>query len=126
MRTLNIVETAYRATLEEQDDTILWLSQVLRGAGAEVGVLLSGNAVAYAVRDQDASGLCFGALRQTQPPRIADDVSRLVDGGAPVFVVEEDLADRGITLSELVPGPKTVARSEIASLFDDYERVWHW
>jgi hypothetical protein len=126
MKTLNVIETAYRATLEEQDDTILWLSQALRGAGAEIGILLGGNAVSYGVQLQDASGLSFGGLSQTQPPHLADDVSRFVEGGAPVYVVEEDLAQRGIVASELVPGLKTLRRSEIASLYDQFDRVWCW
>jgi len=73
----SIVATAYRATLEEQDDTILWLSHTLKGAGADLDVLLRGNAVNYAVREQDASGLAFGDRRQTQPPRLDEDVAKL-------------------------------------------------
>ena len=126
MKVLNIIESAYRGTLEEQDDTILWLSHAMRGAGADLSVLLRANAVNYAVRGQDASGLVFGALVQTQPPRLDIDVSRLVDGGAPVYVVEEDLADRGIEAGELVPGLKTLVRRAVYALFADFDRVFHW
>src|SRR5512144_776010 len=71
MKVLQVVDTAYRATLEEQDDTIIWLTHAMRGAQAELDLLLSGNAVNYALVGQDASGLAFGEWRQTQPPRLA-------------------------------------------------------
>jgi sulfur transfer complex TusBCD TusB component (DsrH family) len=126
MKVLNIVETAYRGTLEEQDDTVLWLSQVLQGAGANLAVLLRGNAVNYGVRGQDASGLAFGELRQTQPPRPAEDLARLIERGTLVHVVEEDLAERGIEQGELVPGLKPISRRNIAALLADFDQVWHW
>ena len=44
-RTLQIVTSAYRCNVEEQDDPVLWIAQVMKGAGADLDVLLEGNAV---------------------------------------------------------------------------------
>jgi len=126
MKTLNIIESAYRATIEEQDDTIVWITHALKGAGADVDVLLQGNAVCYAARDQDASGLCFGAKQQTKPPRLADDIVKLVDKGVTVHVVADDLEERGLKRSDLIDGLEPVSRSRLATLLDGYPRVWKW
>ena len=126
MKVLNIVETAYRATLEEQDDTIIWLLHALKGASADIDVLLRGNAVNYAVKSQDASGLAFGDQSQTQPPQLAGDVAKLGAKGAKIFVVEEALRERGIDRRELVDGLEMIPRSRVAALFAHYDNVWQW
>jgi sulfur relay (sulfurtransferase) DsrF/TusC family protein len=126
MKVLNIIESAYRATIEEQDDTVVWLSHTLKAAGADLGVLLRGNAVNYAVRGQDAAGLAFGAWRQTQPPRIANDIAALPGKGVAVYVLAEDLAERGLEAGDLVPGLERVTRDSLPSLFAAHDQVWHW
>ena len=97
MKVLQIVETAYRATTEEQDDTVIWISHAMRGASAELGVLLAGNAVNYVAGDQDASGLTLGAWRQTQPPTLAQDLAAVMRKDVPVYCIKEDLASRKIS-----------------------------
>ena len=126
MKALNIIETAYRATLEEQDDTIVWLTHAMKGTGAELDVLLRGNAVNYAVKDQDASGLTFGTASQTQPPRIAQDLAGLMAKGVAVYVVAEDVANHGIEPVSLLEGLQAVPRARIPQLFGRYDRIWHW
>lgn len=126
MKTLNIVSTGYRATLEEQDDTVLWLLQTLKGAGADVDIVLRNSAVGYAVARQEASGLAFGERRQTQPPRLSDDIVRLTTKGVRIYVVEEDLAERAIEREELAPGLQLIRAERLPSLLADYEAVWNW
>jgi sulfur relay (sulfurtransferase) DsrF/TusC family protein len=126
MKALNIIETGYRATLEEQDDPGVWLSYTLKVAGGDVDVLLRGNAVNYAVKGQDSTGLQYGAWQQTQPPRLADNIASLTSKRIVVFIVSEDLQERGLEGVPLVEGLTPVTRSGLARLFDHYEQVWHW
>ena len=126
MKVLNIVEAAYRGTLEEQDDTIIWICHAMKGASADIDVLLRGNAVNYAVKAQDASGLVFGAAQQTQPPKLAEDLAKLKGKGVKVYVVEDALSERGIDANELIDGVDLIPRNSLAKLFADYDQVWHW
>ena len=126
-KSLNIVESAYRAIMEEQDDTILWLLAAMQGAGGAHTVVLRGNAVNYAIAGQGAPGLTIGEWKQTQVPRMDRDVADLIHNRKiPVYVVEEDLAERGIAGSDLVPGVTAVSRKRLPALFAEYDLVSHW
>jgi hypothetical protein len=125
-RILQVVESAYRGTLEEQDDTVIWLTHAMRGAGAQLTVLLRGNAVNYAVKGQDASGLAFGEKRQTQPPKLDDDLAKLASKGVPVYLVEEDAKERGILPGDRLATVEAVRRDSVAKLFAAHDLVCHW
>jgi len=126
-RTLNIVESAYRAVMEEQDDTILWLLAAMQGAGGAHSVVLRGNAVNYAITGQGAPGLTVGEWKQTQAPRMDRDIADLIQNRAiPVYVVEEDLAERGIPTENLVAGVKIISKTVLPRLFAEYEMISHW
>jgi len=126
MKTLNIIASAYRATVEEQDDTIVWLTHAMKGAGAGIDVLLRGNAVNYAVRGQNAAGLAFGGWQQTQPPRIEHDVAGLLAKGVVVHVLADDLQRRGLESTPLIDGVQPLRGDALAALLVGYDRVWHW
>ena len=126
MKVLQVIDTAYRCTIEEQDDPVVWITHAMKGAGGDFGVLLRGNAVNYAVRGQDATGLALGGRKQTQPPKIDEDVRKLTQKGIQVYLVQEDLAERGIEANELIEGVEAVQRAGIPRLFDQYDQVWHW
>lgn len=125
-KVLSVVETAYRATLEEQDDTILWLNHMLHDSGLDVRVLLRANAVNYAVEGQDASGLQIGDRPLAHPPRLDQDLAALLAKGVPVSYVVEDVALRGIPADRLLPGVEPVAERDLAGLYGQHDAVWQW
>jgi sulfur transfer complex TusBCD TusB component (DsrH family) len=125
MRILNIVETAYRATLEEQDDTVLWLSRALKNAGADLSVVLRGNAVNYAVR-QSCPPLRIGRATIKHPAQPNGDLATLQARGAKVYVIREDLAERGIAEDRCVGDAQPLGRAELVDLMEAHDQVWHW
>jgi hypothetical protein len=126
-KALNIVESAYRAVMEEQDDTILWLLAAMQGAGGAHTVVLRGNAVNYAIAGQGAPGLTVGQWKQTQAPKMDRDVVDLIEKRKiPAYVIEEDPAERGIARDEIVPGVELLSRKALPTLFAEYEIISHW
>ena len=125
MRILSIVESAYRATLEEQDDTVLWLSRALKNAGADLSVVLRGNAVNYAV-PQACPPLAIGRAAIKHPAQPNADLAALQARGAKVYVVREDLAERGIPADRCVADAQPIGRADLVDLMELHDQVWHW
>ena len=125
MRILNVVESACRATPEEQSDTILWLSRALANSGADLSQLLRGNAVNNAVK-QECPALRLGSAGVNHPARPNEDIARLREKGAQVFVVREEIEERGIGRDGCVAEVELISRGDIAGLFESHDQVWHW
>ena len=126
MKTLQIVETAYRATVEEQDDTIVWLTHAMAAAGGQFGVLLTGNAVCYAARAQAAPPFAVGGWKQSHPSDLSADLAGLAAKGLPLYAVEEDLEERGLLDAARIDGVTVLPRAELPRLFEEYPRIWKW
>jgi hypothetical protein len=126
MKILNIIETAYRATIEEQDDPVVWITHAMKGAGADLSVLLRGNAVNYTVKAQGVPPLAFGDRGQKHGPRLPEAISGLIGKTVDVYVLEDDLEDRGLIDEELIDGLTVVRRSGLPQLLQKYDQVWHW
>ncbi len=126
MKTLQVLETAYRATVEEQDDTIVWLTHAMKGAGGEFGLLLTGNAVCYALKEQRAPALVLGGWTQSHAADLSADVAALAAKGVPLHAVEEDLEERGLRDAPLLESLTVVPRAGLPRLFEEYPRIWKW
>lgn len=126
MRVLNIASSAYRATLEEQDDTVLWITQTLRRAGADIDLLLRGSAANYLVEDQHVSPLAIGGRAQRHAPDVHGQVRDLAESGASIFVLEKDLEQYGLQGCRKLAHARIVGTGELPSLLSGYDAVWHW
>ena len=126
MKVLNILSTGYRATLEEQDDTVLWISQAMQRAGADLDLLLRASAVNYVVEGQRVAPLSIGGRTQRNAPDIHAQIGDLAARGAAIFVLREDLERYGLLAGPRLEGARIIEADELPDLISAYERVWHW
>jgi sulfur relay (sulfurtransferase) DsrF/TusC family protein len=126
MKLLNVVSSGYRATLEEQDDTVVWISHAMRNAGAEIDLLLEEAAVNYPLEGQSVDPLSIGGRAQSHAPDVHEQIRNFVGNGSAVYVVEEDLDERGIEGRRLLQEVRLIPRSELPKLISGYDQVWHW
>ena len=126
MKVLNIVSAGYRATLEEQDDTVIWLTHVLKKAGAEIDVLLRGSASNYVIEGQAVTPLIVGERVQLHGPDVHGQTRGLAEEGVKIYVLEADLKSRGAYNSPRLQQAQLLSSDELPGLLSQYDQVWHW
>jgi len=72
------------------------------------------------------SPLTIGTATINHPAQPNDDLAKLEAKGVTVFVVQEDLDDRGIDKQWCVTAARPIRRAEIVSLLEDHDQIWHW
>jgi hypothetical protein len=125
-KVLSIIDTAYRATLEEQDDTVVWFTHMLRQSGTDITILLTGNAVNYAVCGQQPPALTFGPAAIESPPCLDRDLYQALAAGVKLVLVRDDADVRGIPATTLMPEVEQISREQLADFFNGFDLVWHW
>ena len=126
-RFISICDQGYRATVEEQDDTVVWITHMLqRNEGTDASLLLRGSAVNYAVASQSPPPVSFGGWTQKHPADIGRDLGRFMADGGQVYVLAEDVAQRGIRPDELIDGARLIEFEQLAGLLAEHQLVHGW
>ena len=110
----------------EDSDIGLFASAFAPVTGNQMTILLSEDAVNYAVRGQDGTGIKI-AGGTVQPGFLIEmDLQSVQDSKVPVYAVREDLDERGLSEGELVTGVKLIRRGEFGKFIDQFDTVWNW
>lgn len=126
-KVLSVIDTAYRAAQEEQDDAGFWFTAAVKNAGIEdVSILLTGNAVNYAVKGHATDPMTVGGGTVPHPFDPSGDIGRMADKGIRFYLMRDDADQRGIDPSELVGSVELISRSQLAEFVGQFDSIWHW
>lgn len=110
----------------EDSDIGLFASAFAPVAGQHMSLLLREDAVNYAVRGQDGTGIRVAGTVVQPGFMIETDLQSVNQANVPVYAVREDLAERGIKPEDVIGGVKLVSAKEIGGLIDQADVVWNW
>ena len=110
----------------EDSDIGLFASAFAPVTGNQMTILLSEDAVNYAVRGQDGTGIRIAGGTVQPGFLIETDIRSVQASSVPVFILKEDLEERGVQTRELVEGVKLLSRRELGRFIDQFDTVWNW
>ena len=110
----------------EDSDIGLFASAFASVAGQSMTFLLREDAVNYAVRGQDGTGIKIaGAL--VQPGFLIEtDLRSVQQSKIPVYAISEDVDERGLRKEDLIEGVQLLSGKELGKFVDQFDTVWNW
>ena len=110
----------------EDSDIGLFASAFAPVTSNQMTLLLSADAVNYAVRGQDGTGIKIAGGTVQPGFLIETDLQSLQDSKIPVYAVKDDLEERGLSERDLISGVKMLRKDEFGKFVDQFDTVWNW
>ena len=110
----------------EDSDIGLFASAFAPVTSNHMTLLLSEDAVNYAVRGQDGTGIKIAGGTVQPGFLIETDLQSLQDSKIPVYAVKDDLEKRGLSERDLISGVKILRKDEFGKFVDQFDTVWNW
>lgn len=110
----------------EDSDIGLFASAFAPVAGQSLTLLLREEAVNYAVRGQEGTGIRIAGAPVQPGFLIETDLRSVQQARIPVYAVREDLEERGIGAGDLIEGIQLLGRQELGRFVDQFDTVWNW
>lgn len=121
-----ILERAYTGAIEEQYSNILWICWSHQKMDCQMAVVLRGNTLLYARRQQQTSELTIGDIRVTQLSNYSEYLEQLIASGGAVYILRGDIDRFALNVEEVLPGVQVINTSDLASLCGEYDNIWYW
>lgn len=110
----------------EDSDIGLFASAFAPVAGSSLTLLLAEDAVNYAAKGQEGSGIKVAGAPVQPGFLIETDVKSVQEARIPVYALREDLEERGLAESQLIPGIQVLSRQELGKFVESFDTVWNW
>ena len=110
----------------EDSDIGLFASAFAPVTNNQMTLLLSEDAVNYAVRGQDGTGIKIAGGTVQPGFLIETDLQSLQDSRIPVYAMKDDLEERGLSERDLISGVKILRKDEFGKFVDQFDTVWNW
>ena len=126
-KVLTIFEKPIYLSYEPVDPHLFATALGVADTPVEINILLREGAVTYAVTGQQLTGArVMGQEVMAHDTSPAQVMEFMLAHGARIYAIEEDLAERGVSVEDLVRGITPIPRREVARLVQEHDAVLVW